>query len=150
MPAQRRRLGSSLEDSDMAPKTIWPGESWRMPCLTVMILQCAGKMPETCTKLYFSMPAWRIASSSDCGRYLCLPTPLVKKTDLGTGTTHSLDISGRLQKIQAAYCRELSANCNRFPHRRGADAPVGSRRSEDIASLCCRRDQSGMAVQTEW
>src|ERR1035437_1145998 len=97
-PAQRRRLGSSVEDSDMFPKTIWPGVSRRMPCWMVMILQWVGMMPETCTRLYFSMPAWRMASSSDCGRYLCLPTPLVKKTAEGIGGDHS-DISGVLLNV---------------------------------------------------
>src|ERR1035437_882723 len=89
-PAQRRRLGSSVEDSDMLPKTIWPGVSRRMPCWMVMILQWVGMMPETWTRLYFSMPAWRMANSSDCGRYLCLPTPLVKKTAEGIGVLHSV------------------------------------------------------------
>src|ERR1035437_8415059 len=57
-----------------------------------MILHRDGRIPETCTRLYLSMPAWRIASSSDCGRYLCLPTPMLKKNAEGIGVLHS-DIS---------------------------------------------------------
>jgi hypothetical protein len=52
-----------------------------------MILQFGGKMLETLTRLHFSIPAFRSASSSDCNFSLCLPTPFVKKTFLGIKLT---------------------------------------------------------------
>src|SRR5271170_3654939 len=79
-------------------------------------------MPETWTKLYFSIPAWRMASSSDCGRYLCLPTPFVKNTAVGIGVIHSCVISDLLQhraaRIVPAALRDEREHISDCRHER--------------------------------
>src|ERR1700756_3309484 len=49
-----------------------------------MSLQCGGKMDETRTRFCDAMPASRRASSNEVKRSLCFPTPLVRKSRLGT------------------------------------------------------------------
>src|SRR5271168_2521898 len=91
-PAQSKRLGPLVLDSLNTPKVTWPGISARMPSPTVIILHRAGRIPDTCTRLYFSMPACRKASSCDWALNRWRPTPLVKKTRVGIGGVHSCAI----------------------------------------------------------
>src|SRR4030067_3517041 len=75
---------SSLWHRLMTTKTISPGvRDFRPPSL-LMILHLGGKMLDTWTRLYFSIPASRRASSNDVSCSLCRPTPLVKNTFDGT------------------------------------------------------------------
>jgi len=55
-----------------------------MPSFFGRILQPGGKILETCTRLHFSMPASLSASSYERNSSLCVPTPLVKNTFVGT------------------------------------------------------------------
>ena len=61
-----------------------PGMSSFIPSFFGRILQPGGKMLETCTRLHFSMPASLRASSYERSSSLCVPTPLVKNTFVGT------------------------------------------------------------------
>jgi len=56
----------------------------KIPFCLETILQCGGTILDTFTRLHFSIPASRNASSKDCSSCLCFPTPLVKKTFFGT------------------------------------------------------------------
>src|SRR3989304_8569440 len=76
--------GSSLWHRPMTAKTISPGVRHFRPPSLLMILLLGGKMLDTWTRLYFSIPASRRASSNDVSCSLCLPTPLVKNTFDGT------------------------------------------------------------------
>src|SRR4030065_1066662 len=76
--------GSSLWHRLMTKKTISPGvKDFRPPSL-LMIRHLGGKMLDTRTRLYFSIPASRRASSNNGSCSLCRPTPLVKNTFDGT------------------------------------------------------------------
>src|SRR3954467_6156785 len=78
------RCGSRLEFSATTEKTTSPGERNFSPSLRETSLQCGGKMEETRTRFCDAMPASRSASSNDVKRSLCFPTPLVRKSRLGT------------------------------------------------------------------
>ena len=55
-----------------------------MPSSTLMRSQWGGKILDTVTRLHFSILASLRASSNEERYSLCLPTPLVKKTFVGT------------------------------------------------------------------
>src|SRR3972149_6399956 len=84
MAAAGALLGSLLVSLLMTQKTIWPGESFFSPTVLGTIFAAGGNMLETCTRLNFSMPASRRASSNEVSSSLWMPTPFVKKTLLGT------------------------------------------------------------------
>ena len=84
MDAAMRRFGSFVSWRAMTQWTIWPGMMSFSPSLRLISRQCGGKMELTVTRLAFSIPASRSASSNDERRSLCTPTPFVKKMALGT------------------------------------------------------------------
>jgi hypothetical protein len=68
-----------------------PGISSFMLSFLGRILQPGGKILDTCTRLHFSMPASLRASSYERSSSLCVPTPLVKNTFVGTNL-HNCDV----------------------------------------------------------
>src|SRR5262245_35458525 len=79
-----RRCGSRVEFSATTAKTTSPWLRYFWPSLREINLQCGGKIEETRTKFCDAMPASRSASSKEVKRSLCFPTPLVRKSRLGT------------------------------------------------------------------
>src|SRR3954464_5078699 len=78
------RCGSRLEFSATTENTTSPGERYLSPSLRETSLQLGGKMEETRTRFCEAMPASRSANSNEVRRSLCFPTPLVRKSRLGT------------------------------------------------------------------
>src|SRR4030042_3220786 len=64
-------------------KVISPGCTIFKPCSLETILHPGGTMLETFTRLQYWMPASLSANSKDCSCSLCLPTPFVRKKNLG-------------------------------------------------------------------
>src|SRR5947209_7334711 len=84
MEETTRRCGSRVEFSAMTANTTSPWLRRAAPSLRVITLQCGGKIEETRTRFCEAMPASRSASSKEVKRSLCFPTPLVRKSRLGT------------------------------------------------------------------
>src|SRR3989304_1118721 len=108
--AARSLLGSLLVSLLMTQNTIWPGESFLSPTVLGTIFAAGGNMLETCTRLNFSMPASRRASSNEVSSSLWMPTPFVKKTLLGTNIFSTPGLyNGRLYyRPWSPYRHEIS------------------------------------------
>jgi hypothetical protein len=81
--AEISRFGSLVSLRAITQKVISPGDNSFNPADRVMILQLGGKMLDTYTRLHFSMPALRKATSKDESLSLWTPTPFVKKVFFG-------------------------------------------------------------------
>jgi len=77
------RWGSLVELRDMTTKVISPGWIIVRPFSLGNISHPGGTMLDTATRLHFSIPASRRASSNDWSCSLCLPTPFVRKKYFG-------------------------------------------------------------------
>src|SRR3989338_3458410 len=96
--------------------TICPGFSSVTPFTFGMILQFGGRMLETETRLNFSMPASRSASSKLASRSLCRPTPFVRNSFAG------------IIAASPCYAFASSVSCPRL------NAPTASTRSRTAMS----------------
>src|SRR5690606_17842546 len=79
-----RRRGSLLQHRLITQYVMAPVCSSFSPCVLEINLQAGGKILDTWTRLHFSIPASRRASSNECSSSLCVPSPLVKNIFFGT------------------------------------------------------------------
>src|SRR5579871_528859 len=84
MLAASSRCGSRVEFSATTANATSPWCRYFSPWVRESSLHCGGKMEDTRTRFCDAMPASRSASSKEVKRSRCFPTPLVKKTLLGT------------------------------------------------------------------
>ena len=82
--AAMRRCGSCVAASDMTTKVTCPGFNRSIPSSRGRMRQPGGKMLDTRTTLQAAMPAERNAISNEVSFSRWVPTPLVKKSSLGT------------------------------------------------------------------
>ena len=94
MAAEIKRFGSFVSFLAMTQWVMLPGSSRFIPSSTERVRHLGGKMLETYTKLYFSMLAFRKASSNDASRSRWTPTPLVKNIPVGTTMLTGFACSG--------------------------------------------------------